>query len=198
MTPITTELLDSLRLSLKRPKDGMRRVLLLGLNRQTLWLALGVSVIVATLLNYVHEMVTPVVTDLQGNPLVLPSPFVLVFFTLVVRILIDFVIARLGNAFGGTGNFFDILLADIWLRVFEIILMVAGIVAYLISPGIGQMVLYATYFYLFWLMLNFVAEAHGGMSLGKTLGLVLLSALIAAIPIIVVLNLMGVSPVIGT
>jgi len=183
--------------SLKRPRDGARQVLLIGLSRQSIWLSLAVTVLLGTLLGYVHQEVAPPAFDMEGNQIRLPSPLIMAAMTAVMLLALDFVTTYLGRGFGGTGNFFDILLMDVWLRALALLFMGLDILAFLISPVLGQLVLYATYLFLFWLMLNFIAEAHGGLSLGKTLVLVLVSGVIALLPIMLVVSMLGVGANMG-
>lgn len=196
MTPLSF-LLDLVKLSVRNPKEGAARVLALGLSRQAIWISLAITLTLGTILGYVHEAVTPDALGPDGEPIRLPDPFVSVIVTAVLLVALDFVIAQLGRGFGGTGGFFDILLVDVWLRVIALFAMVIDIIAFLISPELGQLVLFATYLYLLWLMLNFVAVAHGGISLGKSFLVIFLSGMIAFLPFLLLLGMVGLAPNIG-
>ncbi|WP_166415659.1 hypothetical protein [Cochlodiniinecator piscidefendens] len=190
LLPLATE-------SVRDPKNGMRRLLNLGLNDQTVWLFAAAVIVATTVLGFVQEFVSPPAYDGNGNIILLPSPFVLLLSTAYLSVTMSFAIAVVGRFFGGKGQFIELLLADSWLRIFAIGLMFLDMLSVLLGSGLIQILLIAGYVYLFWLLVNFVAETHETLSLGMAFLSIFVGGLAAALPFFYFLSLLGWAPPLG-
>jgi hypothetical protein len=175
---------DLMALTLRKPREGMRAVLNLGLDDRTRWMALVavavVTTIIATLIVQVAGTAMPEAALYPTSPIataiaqtgIMAAGAVLVFL--------------LGRAAGGQGRLGDAVLVVVWLQVFLIALQLLQIAAALLVPFLAPVIFLGAIAAFFWLLTHFVAEAHGFRSLflvfAAILGaIILLSILLAPV-----------------
>ncbi len=181
---------DLMARTLRDPKAGMRAVLDLGLDDRTRWLALVLIAVVTTILS-------SLILQLSGTAMpeagIYPtSPFATAVAQVVILGVGAMLIHWLGRAAGGRGRLGDAVLVVVWLQVFLIALQLLQIVAALVLPFLAPVVFLAAIAAFFWLLTQFVAEAHGFRSL-----LLVFLAILAALILLSILLAPVLMPMLG-
>ena len=161
-----TDFLMAARYTIREPRAAARWVLQLGLPVPARWTALALMAVLSTLL---------VMLDLQiigapGDPMVqaaLANPMPLAAVQMLILALSAWLMARIGQIFGGTGQFSDAVMLVVWMQAVLLVLQVAQILAALVSLPLSEVVAFAGFAISMWLMTNFVAELHGFTSLTR-------------------------------
>ena len=184
-----TDFLMAARYTIREPRAAARWVLQLGLPTPARWTALALMAVLSTLL---------VMLDLQiigapGDPMVqaaLANPMPLAAVQMLILALSAWLMARIGQIFGGTGQFSDAVMLVVWMQAVLLVLQVAQILAALVSLPLSEVVAFAGFAISMWLMTNFVAELHGFTSLTRVFlgilgsGLALVVALAALLTVV--------------
>ena len=184
-----TDFLMAARYTIREPRAAARWVLQLGLPTPARWTALALMAVLSTLL---------VMLDLQivgapGDPMLqaaLANPMTLAAVQMLILALSAWLMARIGQIFGGTGQFSDAVMLVVWMQAVLLVLQVAQILAALVSLPLSEVVAFAGFAISMWLMTNFVAELHGFTSLTRVFlgilgsGLALVVALAALLTVV--------------
>jgi hypothetical protein len=182
-------LLGAARLSVERPRAGMRQILNLGLSPGEGWLALALMAVASTLMAEFNNLLSPY----PSEPMVaaiLATPIGLAVLQFVVMSCAATLMFVLGRWAGGTGRFGEGLVVVAWLQAILLLLQVVQMVVIMALPplaapfGLIGLALFG------WLLTNFTAELHGFASLAKVFlgilaGLVGVSLLLAVVLIVV-------------
>lgn len=172
-------LLKTLRLSLQRPKQGMRVVLGWQLSLQESALALLLTAVVsATLISLVIGPMPPEMDKVTAE--LLASPFSLAFVQAVGLAMMALCLHLMGRMAGGRGTLPQAVMVMAWLEVILILISVLQTVTLLVLPPLGLLLVVGGMILSLWLIANFVAELHGFDSLFLTL-LGVAAAFVAAI-----------------
>ena len=187
-------LLKTLRLSLLRPKDGLRVVLnwQLSLLESALALAL-MAVLSAGLISLVIGPLPPGMDPVSAA--MLSNPVYLAIVQLVGLAMISLFLHLLGRVVGGRGSFPQAVAMMAWLEALLILISVVQSAALLLLPPLGLLLVPAGMMLSVWLITNFVAELHGFPSLLLTLlGVVaaFVGAVIAMIFVFFLLFVLGI------
>lgn len=178
--------------SVHTPKEQLRALLDLGLDRTVLWPAMGSVVAISVLGVALASMVSP--ADMQDDVLAgvfRDSPLVLAALQLGMLSIMAAAIHTIGRNFGGSGRFEEALLAVIWLQWIMFCLQVLQILALVLAPPLVTPIALASMAIFVWCLVNFVAELHGFDSLGMVFAGVIMSAVGLLLAISVVLSLIG-------
>ena len=187
-----TDFLKAARYTVREPRAAARWVLQLGLPVPARWTALALMAVLSTLL---------VMLDLQiigapGDPMLqaaLANPMSLAAVQMLILALSAWLMARIGQIFGGTGQFSDAVMLVVWMQAVLLVLQVAQILAALVSLPLSEVVAFAGFAISMWLMTNFVAELHGFTSLTRVFLGILGSGLVLVVALAVLLTVvMGV------
>ena len=187
-----TDFLKAARYTVREPRAAARWVLQLGLPVPARWTALALMAVLSTLL---------VMLDLQiigtpGDPMVqaaLANPMPLAAVQMLILALSAWLMARIGQIFGGTGQFSDAVMLVVWMQAVLLVLQVAQILAALVSLPLSDVVAFVGFAISMWLMTNFVAELHGFTSLTRVFLGILGSGLVLVVVLAVLLTVvMGV------
>ena len=187
-------LLKTLRLSLLRPKDGLRVVLnwQLSLLESALALAL-MAVLSAGLISLVIGPLPPGMDPVSAA--MLSNPVYLAIVQLVGLAMISLFLHLLGRVVGGRGSFPQAVAMMAWLEALLVLISVVQSAALLLLPPLGLLLVPAGMMLSVWLITNFVAELHGFPSLLLTLlGVVaaFVGAVIAMIFVFFLLFVLGI------
>lgn len=187
-----TDFLKAARYTVREPRAAARWVLQLGLPVPARWTALALMAVLSTLL---------VMLDLQiigapGDPMLqaaLANPMTLAAVQMLILALSAWLMARIGQIFGGTGQFSDAVMLVVWMQAVLLVLQVAQILAALVSLPLSEVVAFFGFAISMWLMTNFVAELHGFTSLTRVFLGILGSGLVLVVVLAVLLTVvMGV------
>ena len=136
------------------------------------WMALGL-VTVLTVIAIAIEGLIPgrpqMMSGFSGNP------FIDTLFLGSMTTIFIFVLFYAGRAMGGQGTFGGTLLIMTWFQVIVFFLVLAQLIAVIISPALAVFVSFAGFALQIWCLLHFLNVLHGFDSLSKAFGLFALS-----------------------
>lgn len=187
-------ILQVLQLSLKSPKSAIRTVLdwRLSLGESALALTL-MAVLSAGLMSLV---IGPLPTEIDPvSAAVLTNPVYLAAVQLVGLAMISLFLFLLGRVAGGRGTLPEAVAMMAWLEALLILISVVQVVALVLLPPLGLLLVVGGMVLSVWLTTNFVAELHGFASLLLTLlGVIaaFIGAVIAMLLVFLLLFVLGV------
>ncbi|HMQ41927.1 MAG TPA: Yip1 family protein [Paracoccus sp. (in: a-proteobacteria)] len=183
------DLLGLARLTLRNPAQAVRVLQSLDLPMAVRWMGLIVIVSLSSILASLAMRIFPVLTESSLN---LPdlSPISRAGLQLGGMVLSAWLVAGIGRAFGGRGDFPDALLILVWLECLMLAVQALQIVVMLLFPLFGSMLGIAALLAMVWLSVQMVKELHGfrnaalvflGMMGAGLLTLIVLSVLAGAL-----------------
>lgn len=183
------DLLGLARLTLRNPAQAVRVLQSLDLPMAVRWMGLIVIVSLSSILASLATRIFPVLTESSLN---LPdlSPISRAGLQLGGMVLSAWLVAGIGRAFGGRGDFPDALLILVWLECLMLAVQALQIVVMLLFPLFGSMLGIAALLAMVWLSVQMVKELHGfrnaalvflGMMGAGLLTLIVLSVLAGAL-----------------
>lgn len=183
------DLLGLARLTLRNPAQAVRVLQSLDLPMAVRWMGLIVIVSLSSILASLAMRIFPVLTESSLN---LPdlSPISRAGLQLGGMVLSAWLVAGIGRAFGGQGDFPDALLILVWLECLMLAVQALQIVVMLLFPLFGSMLGIAALLAMVWLSVQMIKELHGfrnaalvflGMMGAGLLTLIVLSVLAGAL-----------------
>lgn len=183
------DLLGLARLTLRNPAQAVRVLQSLDLPMAVRWMGLIVIVSLSSILASLATRIFPVLTESSLN---LPdlSPISRAGLQLGGMVLSAWLVAGIGRAFGGQGDFPDALLILVWLECLMLAVQALQIVVMLLFPLFGSMLGIAALLAMVWLSVQMIKELHGfrnaalvflGMMGAGLLTLIVLSVLAGAL-----------------
>lgn len=103
-------------------------------------------------------------------------------------------LAVMGRWFGGAGGLPEVAVLMIWMQALRVLVQAAMLVIAPISAMLGGLVFLATAIVGFWILLNFVDEAHEFGSLGRAFLVLVLGMLALGFALSIILTMAGVTP----
>lgn len=154
------DLVGLARLTFRNPAQAMRVLQSLDLPMAVRWMGLIVVVSLSSILASLAMRIFPILTESSLN---LPdlSPISRAGMQLGGIVLSAWLIAGIGRAFGGRGDFPDALLIVIWLECLMLVVQALQIVIMLIFPLFGSMLGIAALLAMVWLSVQMIKELHG-------------------------------------
>lgn len=173
-------------LTLSKPAEAARQLLALHPGREVLWLAFFLAVV----LNCIVQLGIDLSLAATDGPAISEStPFVLIRSagTMMLSIL---AFLYVGRFLGGTATFAGLMTLTIWLQFLQIAALALTLVLSFVAVTLMVPLILATAILSLYITLHFLNEAHQFGSLGKSFGVILLSAL-AAVPIVLMFGPAG-------
>lgn len=154
------DLLGLARLTLRNPAQAVRVLQSLDLPMAVRWMGLIVIVSLSSILASLAMRIFPVLTESSLN---LPdlSPISRAGLQLGGMVLSAWLVAGIGRAFGGRGDFPDALLILVWLECLMLAVQALQIVVMLLFPLFGSMLGIAALLAMVWLSVQMIKELHG-------------------------------------
>lgn len=177
--------------SIGAPRSVARQLMSAHLTREAIWTAFALVVVLNALVFGAMLVLDP---PPSGVPAFLATPggyLVVQGVTLGGTIL---AMTLMGRMLGGAGRFLDMALLMIWLQALNIFVQVATSLLLLLSPGLAGLFVIAATGIGFWILLNFIDEAHGLGNLLKAFFVFLLGLLALGFTLSVILTLAGFTP----
>lgn len=106
-----------------------------------------------------------------------PAPFLLLAVQVGVMLVLAGVMAGVGRAFGGKGDFGGALRVMVWLQGLMVLLQAAQLLALVVLPPLAGLLSLVSLALIGWLSAGLVAGLHGFRSLGLTFVGIVLSML---------------------
>lgn len=152
-----------IRQTVTDPKEGAETVLALGLPRGTLWLGMGLVVVLTVIMYRAGLMIAPRTPGV--TPQLPDSPFMLAIMIWGLLALSAYCLYFIGRAFGGTGKFEEALSLVIWLQVVLLAFQVIQLLLMTVSPVLAVFLGAAVFLLSIWIFVNFISVLHGFRSL---------------------------------
>ncbi|MEP3295161.1 MAG: YIP1 family protein [Pseudoruegeria sp.] len=184
-------LIEMAVLSLRNPKEGLRRVLDINVPRATLIPMIVLVIVVSVLLAFLTLWAAPVEIDAAMS--VFPTPFSLAMILSGSMFIMIMGIYWIGRAFDGKGTMDEVLLTVIWLQAIMMLLQVVQIIATILLPPLADMLGLVAFAVMFWLLTNFITEVHGFQSPLKVFFMVIASMFGIVFGLTILLTLIGLS-----
>ncbi|MWB77214.1 hypothetical protein GLS40_04180 [Pseudooceanicola sp. 216_PA32_1] len=175
-----------------RPRLAAKQVLGMAPGREAMLLALA---LIAVLNGAFYALALPVEAP-SGLPLpaFVNAPVAMAAFAAALLLANVVFLTMSGKILGGVGRFDDLLAISVWLQALRLVLQVGVTVMALLSPGLGGMIAAIAGIWSIWILLNFVAEAHGFSSVARALVAFVIGVIGLAFVLSFMLALFGVAP----
>ena len=186
------DIIEYIGLSLRDPKAAAAWAVGLNWPMRARWDALLLVTVLAVFLVQLTAIFEPVTLDVTIRSLHVNPMLALAVSQLVILASGALVIDRLGRMFGGQGDLAGALAIVTWLQVILLAINVVQIVLSLTVPFLAGLLSIVTFFLIFWLLANFIAQLHrfkslSGVFVGMFLGMLGLALLLS-----VLLGILGV------
>lgn len=149
--------LSLVKLSLADPIAGGRALLALNPPMALRWMLLAGAVSVSVLLLYIGPAV---VGDLAS----LPPPLGFLALQAVMNLVVIGLIAQVGRAFGGRGDFAGALWLVGWMQWITVGFLIAQIAAILLIPALNMPVAAFSVGVSIWVLVGYICALHGFQS----------------------------------
>lgn len=181
-------LLRMARDTVSNPRNGAAEIIALRLAPPVLRIAFGLVVVLTMILGELGTLIMPPAPD---NAFAV-SPVMLGLVQAAFLFVMAHAITRIGQWFGGTGQFDAALALIIWLQFIFLCLQVVQLLALVILPPLAGLITVLAMGLFFWLLVNFIATLHGFQSLGMIFVMVVLSAFGIIFALSLILTLLGI------
>lgn len=186
-------LLRMARETVSNPRDGAAQILRLDLPMKALWLAFGLVIVLSMVLGEAVALLMGPPDPAMANPAMTASPITMGVIQAGFLFLVAQGMARIGQMFGGTGDFAGALALVVWLQFIFLVVQVIQLAALLIVPPVAGLITILAMGLFFWLLVNFIATLHGFTSLGMIFVGTILTAFGFIFVLSLVLTMIGVS-----
>jgi len=182
-------------LSLRDPGAAMRAILDMRLTNGTLWMALGLTTVLGTLL---ATLVNGAVIELPlGTENVVLGPAGFTAVTGGLLVLGVFAVHLTGRALGGEGTLDGAIAVVAWFEVLALIFRTAQIALILTLPFLALPLSIGALVILIYMLLHFTKELHGFASLGRAAGTLVLGVFGMSFGLALILTVIGVGTGMG-
>lgn len=170
-------LLRMARDTVSNPREGAAAIVKLQLPPHALWLAFALVMVLSMILGEaVAIWMGPPPESAMGDS-VMVSPVTMGVLQAGFLFLVAHGMARIGQLFGGTGDFQGALALVVWLQFIFLLVQIVQLVAMVIVPPMAGLITILAMGLFFWLLVNFIATLHGFSSLGMIFLVTILTAL---------------------
>lgn len=175
-------------MSVRDPASAARILLGMGFDIKSLWRALVVVSIGNTLLYSLSILMFPDSTPLSHF---LSTPFV--YFAIVAGglTLTSVSITWVGRKMGGTGRLADIMVLIVWMQALRLVVQVVVLVLVFVLPTLSALLVMAAGLIGIYMLVNFIAQAHGFQSKGRAAVVLIASMLAIMVGLTIILSLLG-------
>lgn len=163
---ILQDFLTSALYTLREPRPAARWILAMGIPVEVTRMALVLLAVLSSLL----VMLDLQLSGDQSDPLaqmVLANPMLLAGMQLLAMRVTSWLMAWVGQKFGGQGRPADALLLVVWMQAVLLVIQAAQTLAALVFPPLSSFLAFFGLAASLWMMTNFVAELHGFASRSK-------------------------------
>ncbi len=180
--------------TVRNPAEAARQLLALNLNRQSLWLALALAIVLNSFVHVLSNVLVPVDDpDLQVLTDSLVTYIALSGGGLLLSIAAFY---QVGRKMGGVGSFDDVMVLMVWMQFLRVLVQMLSLIFVLLLPGLFVILAFAAALFWLYVIVHFIDQAHRFGSPLKALGVLVLSAVAIAVIVTVLLSLVG-GPMLG-
>lgn len=183
------------RETVRNPRGAARNVLSMDLPRDVVWSLLGLVAVLSLVATLIGDRMMPE-GSMAVMPFLLRSPIAGALFLASAMVVLSAILSRLGQLFGGAGEFGQALRLIVWSQILMLALQVVQTVFILISPAISALIGVVGFFWFIWLAAGFTAELHEFDGSGKGLVVAVLSVFATAFALMILMVMLGVKPMV--
>lgn len=170
------------------PQGGAAEVLRLAPARPALHLCFALVVVGSLILGEIVALLVPLP---EAGPLSGQSALALGLLQAVFLYMAAYAIAHVGRMFGGSGTFDGALALITWLQFIFLLVQLVQLVVLFLMPPIAGIVTILAIGLFFWLLVNFITELHGFISLGMVSVMTMVSLVVILFVVSLVLGILG-------
>ncbi|WP_083096589.1 Yip1 family protein [Pseudophaeobacter leonis] len=178
-------------LTLRQPGAAAGNILLRQWPAEAVWTGLLLAIALNVLFFSSVSLFFPLEGDLVTLNL-MPDSMGISIFTAAIRSVGFAAVLTLGGRWlGGTASFMPMLSLLVWHQLVQIIALLAVILIMAFSPSLGALFALLVGVVLFFVLLNFVNEAHGFASLWRAFAVIVMATILMFFAMIFVVGLIG-------
>ncbi|WP_278921685.1 YIP1 family protein [Pseudophaeobacter profundi] len=178
-------------LTLRAPGTAARSILLRQWPDEAIWTGLFLAITLNALFFGVLAMLLPASAELAGVQMV-PGISGLSLFTAALRSLgFAALVTFGGRMIGGSGRFMPILALLVWYQLVQLVVLGLALLVLQLSPMLGMVAVLVVGIAMFFVLLNFVNEAHGFASLWHAFAVILMATILLFFAMIFLAGLLG-------
>ncbi|MGB0960361.1 MAG: YIP1 family protein [Halocynthiibacter sp.] len=139
-------IIDLVKQTLTQPQDAARRILGLGLPRETVLQLLGVTVGIRVIIQMLviaglRRTSDPDMQKIIEQFLEFPNagPIVLALIMFVTALVFTALIQQFGNMLGGKGDYWGLLALSTWVDLLMVLAIIVGVILTVLMPPIGAL-----------------------------------------------------------
>jgi Yip1 domain len=184
---VLNALISTGRMALSQPREAAVTLLSMGVPRAAIGPGFALIVVLSVLLGAFGELVAP--GQLGGGI----SPFSSVLFNGGLFLGYSITIWKIGSAMGGKGALEESILLAVFFQAIFMPAILIQLFLLLVMPPLAGLFTMALLIFSIWVNVNFIDALHGFGSLGRSLGVFLMSSLAVAVGLILVIAVFGLS-----
>lgn len=182
------------RQTLCEPREAARRILSLGLSAREGWLVLAAMAALNTFVYSLSARINPSTDPAMAGVMIPASEAPLVFAVALFAALAvtALAFAYAGRALGGQARMADMLVLMAWMQALRLMVQLALVVLALALPALAGIVVIVAAIWGLYILLAFMAEAHGFSSLWRAAGALVIAFAGLVFGLSLLLSLLGV------
>ena len=184
---VLNALISTGRMALSQPREAAVTLLSMGVPRAAIGPGFALIVVLSVLLGAFGELVAP--GQLGGGI----SPFSSVLFNGGLFLGYSITIWKIGSLMGGKGALEESILLAVFFQAIFMPAILIQLFLLLVMPPLAGLFTMALLIFSIWVNVNFIDALHGFGSLGRSLGVFLMSSLAVAVGLILVIAVFGLS-----
>lgn len=178
-------------LTLRQPGAAARSILLRQWPAEAVWTGLLLAIVLNVLFFSSVSLFFPLEGDLVTLNLMPDSTGISIFTAAIRSVGFAAVLTLGGRWLGGTASFMPMLSLLVWHQLVQIFALLAVILIMAFSPSLGALFALLVGVVLFFVLLNFVNEAHGFASLWRAFAVIVMATILMFFAMIFVVGLIG-------
>lgn len=180
--------------TLFRPREAAEVLMALRLPGQWLWMALGLMAVLNAIVYTVSvQMTGPGDPTEAMMPQAFQVPVVFALFLFIALVLTVLSLVWVGRKLGGKASIEDMLVLIGWLQVLRLILQLGVAVLVLAAPALAALVIMVSSVWGIYILVGFVAAAHGFSSSFKAFAAVVLAFVVMAVGLTIFFGVTGIA-----
>lgn len=180
--------------TLFRPREAAEVLMAMRLPGQGLWMALGLMAVLNAIVYTVSVQLTGPGDPTEAvMPQAFQAPVVFALFLFIALVLTVLSLVWVGRKLGGRASIEDLLVLITWLQVLRLLLQLGVAVLVLVAPALAALVIIVSSFWGIYILVGFVAAAHGFAGSFKAFAAVVLAFIVMAVGLTIFFGFTGIA-----
>ena len=167
------------------PREAAVRLLSLGVPMNATWLGFVVVILVSVVVGGLGDMVAPPELGFSISYFMMTMLLAIIFLSFATGVW------KAGQAFGGKGSFEESLLIGVFFQAVLLPFQILQLLLVIALPGLAGIYAIGLLIYGIWINAMFVDALHGFASFGRSLLVLFLGSLVAAVALMITIALFG-------